>query len=458
MAPSTKVKPQKPDAKKANGKVKASKKDVAPKKDTPKKVVSKKDSSSSEDSSEEEAPTPKAKAVANGKGKIVKKPEPSSSDSDDSEEEKPKAAQVKAVPTPKKAEESSDDSSDDDDEVPAPKTASTIAKVVAKKAESSSDDSDSEEEPAKPAVKAIPAKSAAKPAAKPTPAKATPAKAVAKKAESSDDDSDDEDSEEPAAAKKDTSDLDDSDDDDDDVEMADAAPAPSAQKGKRKADEELPAATKKAKSGDEAEPSTATKTIFVGKLSWNVDNDWLATEFAECGEVVSARVQMDRNTGKSRGFGYVEFTTSEAVEAALLLTGKEIDGRPVNVDKSIEKDKSQVRDSRAKAYGDSPSEPSAVLFVGNLDFNTTEDSVWEAFGEFGEVKSVRLPTDRESGRPKGFGYVEFVDVDTAKKAFGGLSGGEIDGRSIRLDYSQPRDDSGGGFRGGRGFGGGDRGD
>lgn len=198
-----------------------------------------------------------------------------------------------------------------------------------------------------------------------------------------------------------------------------------------------------------------TKSIFVGRLSWNVDNDWLAQEFAECGEVISARVQMDRNTGKSRGFGYVEFATTEAVEAALLLNGKEIDGRPVNIDKSEQKDKGAVREKRAEKFGDSASEPSAVLFVGNLSWDCTEDQVWEVFGEHGDVKSVRLPTDRETGRPKGFGYVEFTDIETAKKAFEGLSGTEVAGRPIRLDYSQPRDNSGGdrgGFRGGRGGG------
>lgn len=162
-------------------------------------------------------------------------------------------------------------------------------------------------------------------------------------------------------------------------------------------------------------------------------------------------MQMDRNTGRSRGFGYVTFATTEGVEAALKLSGKEIDGRPINVDKSEEKDKSVVREKRAEKFGDNASEPSAVLFVGNLSFDTTEDGVWEVFGEHGEVKSVRLPTDRETGRPKGFGYVEYVDIDTAKKAFEGLSGTEIGGRAIRLDYSQPRDNNGGG-RGGRGGG------
>jgi len=216
-----------------------------------------------------------------------------------------------------------------------------------------------------------------------------------------------------------------------------------------------------APTGENAEE---VKSIFVGRLSWSVDNDRLAQEFASCGEVISATVQMDRNTGKSRGFGYVHFATADAVEKALAMNGTEIDGRAVNIDRSMQADKSQVREKRAKTFGDTVSPPSSTLFVGNLSFNVSEDTVWSFFNDYG-VKSVRLPTDRETGRPKGFGYVEFEDVGGAKKAFEASNGAEIEGRSIRLDYSQPRDGSGGGGgrsdfgRGGRGdFGRGGRGD
>lgn len=71
----------------------------------------------------------------------------------------------------------------------------------------------------------------------------------------------------------------------------------------------------------------------------------------------------------------------------------------------------------------------------------------EAFGEFGEVLSVRLPTDRESQQRKGFGYVEFGDQASAVKAFEALQGKELFGRPIRLDYSQPRGPAGNGSRG-----------
>ena len=215
---------------------------------------------------------------------------------------------------------------------------------------------------------------------------------------------------------------------------------------KRKAGGEAAAPPKKAKlangSADVATSGDESRSIFVGRLSWNVDNDWLAEEFAECGEVESAHVQMDRNTGRSRGFGYVHFKTADAVEKALALNGREIDGRPVNIDRSNQPDKKASIEKRAQAFGDTPSSPSAVLFVGNLSFGVNEDTLWETFGEHGDVKSVRVPTDRDTGKPKGFAYVEFSEVGAAKKAHGALQGYEFDGRSIRLDFSQPRDSAG----------------
>lgn len=229
---------------------------------------------------------------------------------------------------------------------------------------------------------------------------------------------------------------------------------------KRKADDDGESQAKKAKT----ETSTGedpTTTIFVGKLSWSVDDDRLAQEFAQCGEIESAHVQTDRDSGKSRGFGYVRFKTAEAVEKALELQGMEIDGRAVNIDRSTPPNKDKARENRAKSFNDQVSPPSSTLFVGNLSFGVTEDTVWSFFNDYG-VKNIRLPTDRDTGRPKGFGYVEFEDVDSAKKAFEACNGQEIEGRSIRLDYSQPRDASGGGRggfgdRGGRGGGRGGRG-
>ena len=97
------------------------------------------------------------------------------------------------------------------------------------------------------------------------------------------------------------------------------------------------------------------------------------------------------------------------------------------------------------------------IYVGNLSFNSTEAEVSELFSQFGTVVSCALPTDRETGRPRGFGFVEMADED-AKKAIQALDGKDLGGRSLRVNEAQPREQrSGGGGGGGYGGGGGSRG-
>ena len=97
------------------------------------------------------------------------------------------------------------------------------------------------------------------------------------------------------------------------------------------------------------------------------------------------------------------------------------------------------------------------LFVGNLSFGTSQQVIEEAFAAAGEVREVALPTDRESGRPRGFAFVTMADDQAAQNAINQLNGTELDGRQIRVDIAQERQGGGGGFRGGGGGGGGFRG-
>lgn len=94
------------------------------------------------------------------------------------------------------------------------------------------------------------------------------------------------------------------------------------------------------------------------------------------------------------------------------------------------------------------------IYVGNLAYSTTDDGLKAAFAAFGEVTSARVVTDRMSGRSKGFGFVEMPDHTQAEAAINALNGQELDGRTIRVNESQPkpRGERGGGGRGG--FGGG----
>jgi nucleolin len=165
---------------------------------------------------------------------------------------------------------------------------------------------------------------------------------------------------------------------------------------KRKAEEEPVAATKKSKTEDVVD--TGSKNLFVGNLSWNVDDEWLYREFEEFGTLTGARVLTDKATGRSKGFGYVEFEKSADAAAALKAKkGTLIDGREANVDFSTPRNNDAPRDranNRAQTFGDSQNLPSDTLFLGNLSFEADENMVGEAFGAHGTVLNVRLPTDQ----------------------------------------------------------------
>ena len=95
------------------------------------------------------------------------------------------------------------------------------------------------------------------------------------------------------------------------------------------------------------------------------------------------------------------------------------------------------------------------LFVGNLSFNTTENDLQDAFAAHGTVVETNLMMDRESGRPRGFGFVTMSSADEAQKAIDALNGKEIDGRALTVNIARPREERPGGGGGGRReFGGG----
>jgi len=87
------------------------------------------------------------------------------------------------------------------------------------------------------------------------------------------------------------------------------------------------------------------------------------------------------------------------------------------------------------------------LYVGNLPFSATEDEITQMFGEHGTVHSVALINDRETGRPRGFGFVE-VDDDALQAMIQNLDGKELGGRALRVNEAQDRRSGGGGGGGG----------
>jgi cold-inducible RNA-binding protein len=104
------------------------------------------------------------------------------------------------------------------------------------------------------------------------------------------------------------------------------------------------------------------------------------------------------------------------------------------------------------------------IYVGNLPFDATQSGVQDLFSQFGSVGEVTLVNDRETGRPRGFGFVEMPDASEANKAIEGLNGRDFGGRTLNINEAKPRENNrsggggygggGGGSRGGYGGGGG----
>jgi RNA recognition motif-containing protein len=99
------------------------------------------------------------------------------------------------------------------------------------------------------------------------------------------------------------------------------------------------------------------------------------------------------------------------------------------------------------------------IYVSNLSFNVEDEDLREFFTPYGEVTSAKVITDRETGRSRGFGFVEMSDDAAGKKAIAELNEASVDGRTIKVTEAKPKEDrpartgGGGGFRGGNGGGG-----
>lgn len=428
VAPVKEKKSSKTDAVKSGRVTKATEKPKAVAEKTAKKTAKEVEKKKSSKKSKKE-PTPEPSSSEESS----ESEDEASSDSESSESEAEKPAAKKEA----SSDSSDSDSSESEDEKPAPKSKKEDKKAAKKEESSDSSSSESEAE-----------------------AKDTEMKDAA----SSDSDSSDSDSEE--AAKKDSSDSSDSDSSSDDEEEEKKEEVPSK---KRKAEETAEPSQKKIKVVVNGEEKEATANLFVGNLSWNIDEEWLTREFEEFGELQGVRIITDRDSGRSKGFGYVEFTNAENGAKALEgRNGYELDGRGLRVDFSAPRDANaqtpqQKQNDRAAKFGDVKNPPAQTLFVGNISFEADESTLTEYFQEHGSINSIRLPTDRETGAPKGFGYVEMGSIEEAQAAFEALQGADVAGRPIRLDYAAPRDNSaprGGGFggdRGGRGGRGGGRG-
>ncbi len=92
------------------------------------------------------------------------------------------------------------------------------------------------------------------------------------------------------------------------------------------------------------------------------------------------------------------------------------------------------------------------IFVGNLDFNTSEDELRQLFEAYGQVDRVAIMTDRDTGRSRGFGFVEMSSAEDGEKAIAALNGSQVGGRTLNVNEARPKPERSGGGGGGGGRG------
>jgi len=225
----------------------------------------------------------------------------------------------------------------------------------------------------------------------------------------------------------------------------------------------------KVSASQQSPPSSPTKDegptyeAFVKNLSFSLNDEDIKKYFEKCGTVERVNVLKNFSTQRSKGVAFVRFSNEAALDKALALTGQEFEGRNITVEKTIPKEQrpagTRPEGGNRRNNDQNERDPNSTsVFVGNLSYTTTEDTLRQVFSGCGAIKEVRVATD-QSGGSRGFAHVDFEEPEAVEQAVQ-RSGEEVDGRNIRVDFSNKRREGGGGSRGGfrGGYRGGDRGD
>ena len=153
------------------------------------------------------------------------------------------------------------------------------------------------------------------------------------------------------------------------------------------------------------EPETFRK-LFIGGLSLNTTDDTLREYFSKYGELLDCVVMRDGQSKKSRGFGFVSFSTKEEVDKAMNARPHEIDGKTVDPKRAVPRDQSFRSESNLSTKR---------LYVSGVREEHTEEDFSTYFNEYGKVDKVEIITDKATGKPRGFAFVSFDDYDAVDK-------------------------------------------
>ncbi|XP_035488008.1 RNA-binding protein 39a isoform X2 [Scophthalmus maximus] len=182
------------------------------------------------------------------------------------------------------------------------------------------------------------------------------------------------------------------------------------------------------------------RTVFCMQLAARIRPRDLEDFFSAVGKVRDVRMISDRNSRRSKGIAYIEFTEATSVPLAIGLTGQRLLGVPIIVQASqAEKNRAAAAAAAANNLQKGTSGPMR-LYVGSLHFNITEEMLRGIFEPFGRIESIQLMMDSENGRSKGYGFITFADAECAKKALDQLNGFELAGRPMKVGNVTERTD------------------
>ncbi|KAM3210542.1 hypothetical protein ACQJBY_064490 [Aegilops geniculata] len=183
--------------------------------------------------------------------------------------------------------------------------------------------------------------------------------------------------------------------------------------------------------GYAAEPPEEAK-VYVGNLPYDVDSERLAQLFDQAGVVEIAEVIYNRESGQSRGFGFVTMSTIEEADKAIETFNRyDISGRLLNVNRAAQRGSRVERPPRQFAS-------SFRAYVGNLPWQAEDSRLVQLFSEHGEVVNATVVYDRETGRSRGFGFVTMASKEDLDSAISALDGQEMDGRPLRVNVAAER--------------------
>ena len=214
-----------------------------------------------------------------------------------------------------------------------------------------------------------------------------------------------------------------------------------AEKKKKKKDKDAgdddEKAAKKAKKAEaaaaEAAPEDGAEVrVFIANLPFSMTDDWITEEFASAGAVKKVDWLNHSDTGRFKGSGFLTFSTKAEADKAVELNGKELEGRPMKVELATPR---KAAPSGGAGGASDPGEPSNSIFCGNLAWSTTEEGLRSAFSECGTIERIKWV--EKDGEWKGICFIDFDSIDSATKAVA-LSGTEVGGRAMRINFSKPR--------------------